>query len=279
MTHRTNIQARPVALDLFCGAGGTSMGLWQAGFAPVGLDSSKQRLKRYPFPHVEVDITDLTPRDLATLIEHTGAVFVIAGPPCQGFSDTSALRKNREVREGKNWVSEAHPPANLIGRTRALISIADPDIPYVIENVPGAADELMPGRTIQLCGSSAAFRLRVRRHRLFEHSHHLELHGTTCDHGWQDNHKCYVTDKGQHTGILSVYGTSAKGVTHAAQRRQLDQSQTDLQRVAMGIDWMSARDLSQAIPPAYSNFIGLQVMQFLNSQAKANRRRARRKHV
>lgn len=252
------------------------MGLWQAGFAPVGLDNSSSRLKRYPFPRVEVDITELTPADLAQLIEHTRAAFVIAGPPCQAYSETASLRRNREVNPGRNYHSEAHPPANLIARTRALIRIATEDqIPWVIENVPGAQSELDEDRTVQLCGSSAPFRLRVRRHRLFEHSKHLELHGTVCDHGWQDDHKCYVTDKGQPTGILSVYGTSAKGVTHAAHKRQLDQSVTDLQRVAMGIDWMSARDLSQAIPPPYTNFIGLQVMQYLRYQRKRNKRRAK----
>lgn len=250
------------------------MGLWQAGFAPVGLDSSKARLKRYPFSFIETDITEMSPNDLKHLVEHLGIVFIFAGPPCQAYSETASLRKNREVNPGRNYKSEAHPPANLIAYTRALIRQAVPNTPFVIENVPGAQEELVEDRTIQLCGSSAPFRLRVRRHRLFEHSKHLELHGTVCDHGWQEDHKPYVTDDNKATGVLSVYGTSAKGVTHVAAKRQLDQSQTDLQRVAMGIDWMSARDLSQAIPPAYTNFIGLQVLPQLKHAART--RKARR---
>lgn len=285
-TRTATSKTRPVVLDLFCGAGGTSMGLYQAGFAPVGLDTSSARLKRYPFPHVLMDITELTPDTLTYLIRRTNAVFIFAGPPCQAFSTTAPLRTShkqlREVNPGKNYTSEAHPPANLIAFTRALINNAYTngiDTPFVIENVPGSQDELIKDRTIQLCGSSAPFRLRVRRHRLFEHSKHLELHGTVCDHGWQDDHKPYVTQDNTPTGVLSVYGTSAKGVTHAAQKRQLDQSQTDLQRVAMGIDWMSARDLSQAIPPAFTNFLGLQVIPQLRHAARAKRTKQRKRHA
>lgn len=273
LNHRTE-DKRPVALDLYCGAGGSSMGLHMAGFRVIGIDNDPAPLKRYPFEHILADLADP-----ATALNHivnvTNAVFILAGPPCQGESVTAPMRSGRRAELRK---SEAHAPANLIAFTRRMLIATG--LPYVIENVEGARENLIPEQTIRLCGSSHPFRLRVQRHRLFEFSRHLELSAPSCDHSWQNKSQIYLHTAGRlmghYTGVLSVFGTSSKGTILRNKNHMLDQSQTDLLRVAMGIDWMSARDLSQAIPPAYTNFIGLQVLAQLSQDAALGRNGHRR---
>jgi DNA (cytosine-5)-methyltransferase 1 len=226
------------------------MGLWQAGWAPFGVDINPSRLKRYPFPSIRADVThpDFLSHHLPEILAIHPPELIIAGPPCQGFSDTASLRGNRPVRPGRNAQSEAHPPANLISFTRSLLRQLE--IPWVIENVEGAP-LVTP---LLLCGSM--FGLRVRRHRLFEFSDELiPPTPPACDHSWQDDHKPYITKDGRPSGVIQVFGTSPKG-THLKHPPNREQGETELARVAMGIDWMSARDLSQAIPPAYMRFIG-----------------------
>jgi site-specific DNA-cytosine methylase len=85
-----------VAVDLFCGGGGCSMGLWQAGFQPVGFDASIHALKHYPFPHKLLDLTadNALHEIIATLRRlrlSSRPRIVIASPPCQGYSVTRFL--------------------------------------------------------------------------------------------------------------------------------------------------------------------------------------------
>jgi DNA (cytosine-5)-methyltransferase 1 len=255
------------------------MGLWQAGWAPVGIDNSATRLARYPFSHIQVDVTHphFITHILPDILKITKPQLIIASPPCQGFSPTASMRQNRTARGGQNFKSEAHPPQNLVAFLRNILKQLE--IPWIIENVPGAP--LDPSCTIQLCGST--FGLRIRRHRLFE-SEDLILTPPkpACDHDWQDFHKPYVITQdsrqhGRRTGIISVFGTAAKG-TELITKPNSSQTQTELARVAMGIDWMTARDLSQAIPPAYTRFLGKQALDQINIATTRPKKHKTKRH-
>lgn len=132
------VLVKPRLIDLFCCAGGASMGYAQAGFDVVGVDIARQ--PRYPFPFIRADVTDMDPRFLATFD------FIAASPPCQLYTNCQRIRDNE------------HP--DLVAPTRALLKASGR--PYVIENVVGAP-LLAP---VELCG--AMFGLKVYRHRLFE---------------------------------------------------------------------------------------------------------------
>ena len=142
-------------LDLFCGAGGASMGYHRAGFEVTGVDIKHG--KRYPFKYLRLNVMELQPSDLA---EYD---LIHASPPCQ----THSITRNLRIAQGKQT-----DKLDLIEPTRALLKASGK--PYIIENVPGAP----LFKPILLCGS--AFSLKVRRHRLFESN--LVLEGTTCDH-------------------------------------------------------------------------------------------------
>lgn len=142
-------------LDLYCGAGGASMGYHLAGFEVTGIDVKHG--KRYPFTYKRMSVLDLTPGDLQAFD------FIHASPPCQTFSIT----KNLRIAQGKST-----DKLDLLEPTRKLL--IESNKPYVIENVKGAP-LINP---VQLCGSS--FGLKVRRHRLFESN--LPIKGSQCDH-------------------------------------------------------------------------------------------------
>lgn len=150
-----------------------------------------------------------------------------ASPPCQGYS-TKTMDKDR------------HP--KLIAPIRERLARAG--VPYVIENVDGAKHELR--NPFRLCGSS--FGLRVRRHRWFESN--VMVLAPPCDHAWQDADKRFdLYDHGRwfKSGVVHVFGTGGgKGAEHWAE--------------AMGIDWTDRAHMAEAIPPAYTEFIGRQLM-------------------
>jgi DNA (cytosine-5)-methyltransferase 1 len=142
-------------LDLFCGAGGASMGYYNAGFDVVGIDNKAH--KDYPFVMVVADVMDLTPDYLQQFD------LIHASPPCQPFTSLMKLAHAQGKQTNK---------PDLLEPTRRLLRASG--VNYIIENVPGA-----PLRNpVQLCGSS--FGLKVRRHRLFES--YLTLKGSKCDH-------------------------------------------------------------------------------------------------
>lgn len=156
-----------------------------------------------------------------------------ASPPCQRYS-TMTIRWGRQ---------EEHP--NLIGPTRnILVTLCKP---YVMENVVGSP----LFNPVVLCGSM--FNLhsgewQLRRHRLFESNVILWTPGE-CRH------------KGKS---LPVYGHAGG----TSKRDGIKFPGTDAWREGMGIDWMTGKELSQAIPPAYTEFIGKQLMTVLHQRSE-----------
>ena len=206
----------PRVLDLFCGAGGASVGYAKAGYEVVGMDIKHG--KRYPFEYIRRDVMTLRPEDLE------GFDLIHASPPCQTYSVTKHLR----VAQGKTTSKQ-----DLIAQVRSLLVVTE--IPYVIENVKGAP-LIDP---VQLCGS--AFGLKVRRHRLFESS--MELRGTDCHH----------KEQGKPVGIYGSMRDEIPGGGHTAKTMAEAHE-------AMGIDWMIWGELVEAIPPAYTHYIGQQIL-------------------
>jgi len=216
---------RPKLLDAFCGAGGAGTGYHRAGFNVTGVDIHPQ--PRYPFEFIQADALEY----IAVHGREYDAIH--ASPPCQAYS---SLRPLVEARCGPRDYPD------LVGPTQRLLRGTGK--PYVIENVPGAplCDPFM------LCGEM--FGLRVFRHRMFEASIFL----LTPPH---PRHP-----RGSKTNSWAGYSSFAQGATHISPTgnnfRLADA------KIAMDIGWMRTRkEISQAIPPAYTEWIGRQLQESL----------------
>lgn len=142
-----------------------------------------------------------------------------ASPPCQLFTRAKHLR---DAQGGEASALNLIPPTR--DRLRRL------GVPYVIENVPGA-----PLHGVTLCGSS--FGLKVRRHRVFESN--VYIPPLACDHKAQ----------GRPVGVYHVLNDNIPKGGRTAET--LEQA-----REAMGINWLPWDSLKEAIPPAYTRYIG-----------------------
>lgn len=209
------------ALDLFCGGGGASWGLMQAGFDVTGVDINPQ--SNYPFRFIQQN---------ALTVDLSGYNLIWASPPCQGYSKHVSSADSPYVKS--RGMNEPRLIADI--RQRLIQS----GIPYVIENVAGARYYLES--PIELCGGM--FGLPIARHRWFESSFsinppiHYECRGIAKrfseDNGWEYRDMS-VTGKGRHSG------TSARW------------------KQIMGIEHdMTQHQIVESIPPAYAKFIGEQ---------------------
>jgi DNA (cytosine-5)-methyltransferase 1 len=175
--------------------------------------------KRYPYTYLRADVLDVL-RDE----EYINQFDVIhASPPCQTHSITQHLRNAQGKTTSK---------LDLIPETRAALIASGK--PYIIENVPGSP-LINP---IQLCGSS--FGLKVRRHRLFESN--LPLVGSACNHKLQGR-------------PIGVYGSLNDEIPKGGKTA----STIDEARAAMDMPWAIWTELVEAIPPAYTKYLGGQV--------------------
>lgn len=227
----------PVLLDLYCKAGGATRGYQQAGFYVIGVDIEPQP-DYVGDRFIQADAIEFLERMVAGgTWEWVGPGIIAAvhaSPPCQ-------LHSSITVISGKG---NDHP--ELIGPTRELLRRLGK--PYVIENVP-RAPLLDP---ITLCGSHFGLAVEegeLRRHRLFECSFPIEP-PPKCRH-----------PRGRTT--LGIYG----GGTRQGERSNKGGGNTPKANKAqaqglMGIDWMTRDQMCQAIPPAYTKFIGQQLRDF-----------------
>lgn len=221
-----SLTTKPVILDLFCGAGGAAKGYADAGFTVVGIDMEPQ--PNYPYEFIQGDALDAL-----ALIDFTPDV-VHASPPCQAYSPASGRARKRGTIH-----------KDLVAPTRELLVSGFPECPYVMENVPGAP-LIAP---VQLCGSS--FGLDVRRHRLFEAN--WLLRPLPCDHSWQTPRFRSLSAAAHKAGKLaSVVGVHGN-LNYAGER--------EIREKAMDIDWMTPYELTQSIPPAYTEYIGRQLLE------------------
>lgn len=208
--------AKPVILDLFCCAGGASMGYHRAGFEVIGVDIDPQ--PNYPFKFYQCDAIDYLGMLLDTKEQGIplNITAIHASPPCQAHSLAQRIQGN--VHE------------DLIPRTRHLLDLIG--LPYIIENVVGAPlrEDLI------LCG--AMFGLGTYRHRVFE------LSGFSVSQPPEPKH----TKRTAKMGRPPAEGEMMHIVGNFSNVRQA--------RVAMGIDWMPRDKMAQAIPPAFSEYIG-----------------------
>lgn len=238
-------------LDLFCGAGGCTRGYQLAGFHVTGIDTTPQP-NYCGDEFIQADALDVL-RDGCW--EHTPEWLyasdfdaIHASPPCQAYST---------LRHAAEHKRDSYP--DLIPETRRLLEATG--LPYVIENVVGAP--LLDPLT--LCGSMFGLgsgERQLRRHRLFETSFFLMQ--PECNHVGE---------------AIGVYGGGPVGrytFNNGAKRdyygrRGGYQGTVAEKREAMQIDWMSAKEINQAIPPAYTEFIGHQLAQYLAHQPQATR--------
>lgn len=209
------MERRPRLLDLYCKAGGCSVGYHRAGFEVVGVDIEPQ--PNYPFEFFQAD---------ALTVSLDGFDAYHASPPCQAYSLASMVHRN----QGKEY-------PELINPTRErLIATGKP---YVIENVVQAGLR----EPIILCGTM--FNLGVFRHRHFEcnfpifQPFHIKHNGKIGD--------------GQY---FSVAGGAGRWKSWGTVMRDVSKGTVAQWREAMGIDWMIRKELTQAIPPAYTEYIG-----------------------
>lgn len=221
----------PLLVDLFCGAGGASVGYHRAGFRVVGVDIEEK--PDYPFPMVRANALEVA-------LDWTRVAVVHASPPCQAHTQMSARWRGRNTKADthEDWLTPTREWLPTLG------------IPYVIENVPGATHHM--NKTVTLHGGM--FGLGVYRPRLFESNlmllaarapkprNPIGVYGTR-----PDGRTTYRLRNNGHGGGKSVI-RAAKGVEEAQE--------------VMGIDWMSEwRDLCEAIPPAYTELLGRQLIE------------------
>ena len=157
---------------------------------------------------------------------------VHASPPCQAYSVMHSLHNARE-----------HP--DLVAPVRERLATSG--LLYVIENVPGAP--MLDA--ITLCGSM--FDLRsgpdryLRRHRLFE------------------SNVLILVPRCNHRGLaVGVYGHGSAG--YLGQRMRT--ANVAEARVLMGMDWATQDGMSQAIPPAYTEYIGVRLRDLLAQEGE-----------
>lgn len=243
---------RPICIDFCSGAAGSATGYARAGFEVICVDIKRWRsFPRDRFRFIQADLLQLGVGGMFELAEDLGAKMVTASPPCKTHCDMAHFASPDHV----DLIPLVREAFQVIGR------------PYIIENVTPRPliDPVM------LCGSNARFDLGVQRERFFEFGGGLALEGADCDHarqaerapllpgydrpGWPVRRYHDLAPGQKYRIIMSpVIGVYGGG-------QGLGPGETQLWARAMGIDWMSRRAMAEAIPPAYTEYLGRQAME------------------
>lgn len=230
------VRSKPRLLDLFSCAGGAGMGYSRAGFDVVGVDIVAR--PRYPFRFIQADALSLEPAWIAANFDA-----VHASPPCQGYT---ALRH----------APGAKGAPQLIDQTRDLLCASG--LPWIIENVEEARWAMR--EPVLLCGSMFGLGAQgheLRRHRLFESN--VALNVPACDHS--------------DGPVVGVYGGHARrrSAKHGGRgtRDVWDGGHKTAASQAMGMDWATLGEMSEAIPPAFTEYLGRQLLAQLQTEMAA----------
>jgi len=218
-------------LDLFCGAGGAGKGYDDAGFDVIGVDLNP--MPNFPFEFYQADAIEvldllLDDKPFGDCPYHLHDFDAIhASPPCQAYSHSTLFARNKGTTYPK-----------LIEPTRERLNATG--LPWVIENVPGSP--LRPD--FKLCG--CYFDLpHLRRVRLFETNWHHAQQAPRSEH----RHTMPAISICSHDAF-----SSQRKLWLETYGRRINEA--DRQRIMGGVDWMSKKELSESIPPVYTEYIG-----------------------
>lgn len=218
------------------------MGYSRAGFDVVGVDINPQ--PNFPFEFIQSDALEFLSDCCADGWQgkwfHDSFAAIHASPPCQNYS--RALRHM------------SHDQPELIEPVRELLE--QTNRPWVIENVPGSPLPTAPtldGRYgLQLCGTQ--FQLRVGWHRLFESSEPLHPPSRAC--------AC------NNDPVLNPFNERGRArIRQEFQEKELNDWPEVVWRRNRGTEWMSRYEAREAIPPAYTEFIGRQIYDYIRAAA------------
>lgn len=221
---------KPLLLDLYCGQGGAGAGYVASGFDVVGVDLIDQ--PRYPFDFIRagaievmIELLDgktVGPSRQGRYCRLEDFVAIHASPPCQAYSVTQRIQDRIHTY--------------LIGVTRECL--VGSGLPYVIENVPDALRYLVD--PIMICVPAVG--VEMYRHRYFE------CHGFECV---EPDHPPHVARQVK-MGRPAAPGEFIQAVGNF--------SGVERARQVMGMPWANRDGLREAIPPAYSKYVGDQIM-------------------
>lgn len=238
---------RPTLLDAFSGGGGAGKGYQRAGFCVSPVDTSATRLAEYP-----LDCAGAVPLEgdaVEAILEHGHRYAAVhASPPCTGYSRGTVALVDRLERYDR-----------LIGATRSALIRAGR--PYVIENVTGAREELrtpalLCGRMFGLTATDDdGTPLTLDRHRLFETAGFLLLSPEHVPHGPKSNERAGIQ-------VAGAYGGARRDKVEAREVRKggYVPPSLDVLRTLLGTPWLSETGCFLSIPPAYTEFIGTQLL-------------------
>lgn len=265
------MSGRPRLLDLFGGQGGATKGYQRAGWMVVAVDRDKNALRHSPADAVHVGdalavLGALIAGELVPFTRRDGSVIrlgladidaIHASPPCQGYTIATA---------GNPAARAKH--VRLIAATRELLVLTGK--PWVIENVEHARSQMRD--PILLCGRMFGLGatdeddlpLVLDRHRLFESnvplvapahpSHALDIRWVAGVYG--GSRRAYRLPWEDVAAVAPRDRHCARFVRHGG---YVPRSKA-VQQALLGIDWMTVKGMQESIPPAYSEFVGAQML-------------------